>query len=132
MNEKQKEILHEIKETLNVLATKPNACRPEFYDFENTYNKLVSQLSDFIKNEEDDKMSTTYEWSYNSIVSYGEKAKGVYGVRCDYETSIKKSASQISKRRFETSLRNAADHIEYDFKNFFQLIPTDTIIDNIQ
>ena len=132
MNEKQKEILHDVKENLKVLGTKANAYRPYFSDFEYTYKKLMIQLSDFIENEEDDKMRTTYEWSYNTIVSYSEKADGVYGVRFDYEKSIKNSASKKSKNIFEGSLRKAAAHIEYDFKNFFQLIPIDTIIDNIQ
>jgi len=132
MNEKQREILEKLKETLKVLVTKANANRPDFSDFEYTYNNLMTQLSYFIENEEDDKMKSSYEWSYDSIKSYGENGKGVYGVQCDYEISIKKSASKISKRRFEVSLRNAADHIEYDFNNFFQQIPKDTIIDKLQ
>lgn len=129
MNNLQKEILEKTKEALNVLIVTSKTNNPDFNDFENDYNKLMTLLSDFIEKEVDKDLKSSYVWEYNSIEAYGKKGKGMFGVKSDYEKSIKKNASIKSKSVFETSLKNAAEHIASDFNTFFHLISTHITID---
>ncbi|MEI7502779.1 MAG: hypothetical protein WCJ61_05805 [Paludibacter sp.] len=65
---------------------------------------------------------------YNLIVAYESIPNGNNLVQLDYDKSIKPNASKKSKREFESSLRVAANHIEYDFNAFFLTIPIDSNI----
>lgn len=132
MTKKQIEIIKEAKETLHVLVEKAKDYKPKYHDFENNYAKLMKLLDEFIEDEIDEKLNSTYTWSYNTIKSYGEKAKGAYGVSCDYEKSIKKNASQKSKNILYSSIRKATEHIKYDIDRFFQLIPELNVNENIE
>lgn len=126
MNDKQVLILDRMKVELKELMEISSSSKPDLIMFELKYKKLKEILLSFIEQEENEVIKTQYEWKYKLIVAYESKPKGINLVQLDYDKSIKPKASKKSKREFESSLRLAANHIEYDFKSFLLMIPTNS------
>jgi hypothetical protein len=126
MNEKQMILLEQIKIEIKELMAISSSSNPDLTMFEIKYKKLKETLLSFIEHEENEVVKAQYEWKYKLIVAFETKPKGIDLVQLYYDKSIKPKASIKSKREFESSLRDAANHIEHDFKIFLLTIPIDS------